>query len=221
MAPLSGTYPLDGGVIQAGILSAMEVDQMTLDLGGMGIQGAEAAAGVEAEEMEAVEAAEAENQLLWEMTLPDTLACHFADLLQCDPPAHDGWTYRSPINPEDPTVPRRVQQGNQAGCLQRDLAAMCAESEARMAAAAEEGAPSVESMNRESPTPSEMESIEIQNPFLSALPVAASSGVLHLMGQDKASSSSTQVQDFNEKMDNPPWHWTTDKDNDSSMGPTM
>jgi hypothetical protein len=98
---------------------------------------------------------------------------------------------------------------------------MYAESEAQMAAAAEEGVPSMESMNWESPMLSEMEGMEIQSLFLSALPVAAPSGVLHLTGQYEASSSSTQAQDFNEEMDDPPQRWTTEDDNDFGMGPAM
>jgi hypothetical protein len=66
-----------------------------------------------------------------------------------------------------------------------------------------------------------MEGVEIQNLFLSALLVAASSGVLHLIGQYEVPSTSTQVQDFDEEMDDPPQHWTRDNDDDFGMGPTM
>ncbi|KAJ7352103.1 hypothetical protein DFH08DRAFT_805384 [Mycena albidolilacea] len=46
---------------------------------------------------------------------PDTLPRCFAVLLHRDPPAHDGRTYRSPINPEDPTAPQRVADTKRDG----------------------------------------------------------------------------------------------------------
>jgi hypothetical protein len=88
-----------------------------------------------------------------------------------------------------------------------------------MAAAVEEGAPSAELMNQESPASNDMEGMEIQNPFLSALPVAASSGVLHLMGQYEAPSTSIPAQDFNDGQ--PPQRWTMDDDNNFGVGPAM
>jgi hypothetical protein len=159
----------------------------------------------------------------WLATCPstDTLPRRFAVLLQRDPPAHDGRTYRLSINPKDPTAPRRVRRGNRAGRLLRELAAMRAEEEARRAAAEEEGVTSVGSANWRSPTPSEMEGIELHNPFSSALPVAASNGVLHLVGQLGAPSASTQTQDVDEEMNDPPRSWTPDEDNEWGMGPSM
>jgi hypothetical protein len=74
---------------------------------------------------------------------PDTLPRRFAVLLHRDPPVHDGCTYRSPINPEDPTAPRRVRQGNRVGRLPRELAAMRAEEEARRRPLQRKGGPSL------------------------------------------------------------------------------
>ncbi|KAJ7319145.1 hypothetical protein DFH08DRAFT_819566 [Mycena albidolilacea] len=159
----------------------------------------------------------------WLATHPDpvTLPRCFAALLHRDPPAHDGRTYRSPINPEDPTAPRRVRRGNRAGRIPRELAAMRAEEEARRAAVAEEGGTTATSTSRRSPTPSEMEGVELQNPFSSALSTAAPSGVLHLVGQQNAPSTSTQTQDFDEEMDDPPRSWTLDEDDEWGMGPPI
>jgi hypothetical protein len=81
---------------------------------------------------------------------------------------------------------------------------MRAEEEARRAAAEEEGVTSAGSTNRRSPTPSEMEGVELHNPFSRALPVVASNGVLHLVGQLGAPSASIQTQDVNEEIDDPP-----------------
>jgi hypothetical protein len=98
---------------------------------------------------------------------------------------------------------------------------MRAEEEARRAAVAEEGGTTVASTNRRSPTPSEMEGVELQNPFSSALSTAASSGVLHLVGQQNAPSTSTQMQDVDEEMDDPPRSWTPDEDDEWGMGPPI
>jgi hypothetical protein len=98
---------------------------------------------------------------------------------------------------------------------------MRAEGEARRAAVVEEGVANAESTSRRSPTPSEMEGVELQNQFSSALPIAASSGVLHLVGQQDTSSTSTQTQDFDEEMDDPPRSWTLDEDNEWGMGPPI
>jgi hypothetical protein len=65
-----------------------------------------------------------------------------------------------------------------------------------------------------------MEGVELHNPFLSALPTAASNGVLHLIGQLEAPSTSTQMQDVDEEMDDPPRSWTPDKDDEWGMGPS-
>ncbi|KAJ7352650.1 hypothetical protein DFH08DRAFT_805839 [Mycena albidolilacea] len=74
---------------------------------------------------------------------------------------------------------------------------------------------------RQHPTPSEMEGVELQNPFSSALSTAASSGVLHLVGQQGAPSTSTQTQDFDEEMDDPLRSWTPDEDDEWGMGPPI
>jgi hypothetical protein len=68
------------------------------------------------------------------------------------------------------------------------------------------------STSQRSLTPSKMEGVELQNLFSSALPTAVSSGVLHLVGQQDTPSTSTQAQDFDEEMDDPPRSWTLDED---------
>jgi hypothetical protein len=98
---------------------------------------------------------------------------------------------------------------------------MRAEEEARRAAAEEEGVTSAGSTTRRSPTPSEMEGVELHNLFSSVLPVAASNGVLHLVGQLGAPSASTQMQDIDEEMNDPPRSWTPDEDDEWGMGPSM
>jgi hypothetical protein len=98
---------------------------------------------------------------------------------------------------------------------------MQAEEEARRTATEEEGVTSAGSANWRSPTPSGMEGIELHNPFSSALPVAASNRVLHLVGQIGAPSASTQMQDVDEEMNDPPRSWTPDEDNEWGMGPSM
>ncbi|KAJ7319146.1 hypothetical protein DFH08DRAFT_819567 [Mycena albidolilacea] len=52
-------------------------------------------------------------------------------------------------------------------------------------------------------------------------PLSTSSGVLHLVGQQGAPSTSTQTQDFDEEMDDPPQSWTPDEDDKWGMGPPM
>jgi hypothetical protein len=98
---------------------------------------------------------------------------------------------------------------------------MQVEEKARRTAAEEKGVTSTGSANRRSPTPSEMEGIELHNPCSSALPVAASNGVLHLVGQIGAPSASTQMQDVDEEMNDPPRSWTPDEDDEWGIGPSM
>ncbi|KAJ7746516.1 hypothetical protein B0H14DRAFT_3605778 [Mycena olivaceomarginata] len=98
---------------------------------------------------------------------------------------------------------------------------MRAEEEARRAAVAEEGGTTAASTSQRSPAPSEMEGVELQNPFSSVLSTAASSGVLHLVGQQDTLSTSTQTQDFDKEMDDPPRSWTPDEDDKWGMGPPI
>lgn len=96
---------------------------------------------------------------------------------------------------------------------------MRAEAEARMATEEEEmlyvGSEAHESETRDE----EMEGVGSKNPPLFVLSKAAASAVLHLVGQHKNPSSSTQEQDHNEEMDDAPCCWTTDNDDDIGMGP--
>jgi hypothetical protein len=98
---------------------------------------------------------------------------------------------------------------------------MRAEEEARRVAITEEGVASAESTSRRSPSPSKMEGVELQNPFSNALPIAAMSGVLHLVGQQDTSSITTQTQGVDEEMDDPPRSWTPDEDDKWGMGPPV
>jgi hypothetical protein len=83
---------------------------------------------------------------------------------------------------------------------------MHAESEARVAATTEVRMSSAGLVTQELPALDKMKDVETQDPPLSAFSVAASSDVLHLIGQYEGPSSSTQAQDYNKEMDSPPWH---------------
>jgi hypothetical protein len=113
------------------------------------------------------------------------------------------------VDPENPLVPRRVLRGNRAGHLQREVKAICAESEARMAGVSEEMS-SIETEPQEFGVLEEgMMSVKSEDSPLLALLIAASSGVLHLVRQDETPNPQEQFdqgQDNDEEMVDAPRH---------------
>ncbi|KAJ7302892.1 hypothetical protein DFH08DRAFT_826213 [Mycena albidolilacea] len=155
---------------------------------------------------------------------PSNIPTRFAVLLNRDIPQQDGrqsnrcWTVLeedeagSASATQEVTGGKRVRRGKRSGRLQRELEALQA------AMQAETGTSTMETSEVEMPD------VEMEESPLFALNVAASSGILHLVGREEAPENPElpdTVQDGDDdEMADALRCWTTEDDDETRMGPT-